>query len=46
MFENLSLGIQVALAIIGIGALYIYGGQLTIMRGTLQEMKRSGDAAT
>jgi hypothetical protein len=46
VFEIASLGIQVLLAFIGVGALCIYGGQLTVMRGTLAEMKRSGEQST
>jgi hypothetical protein len=45
-FEIISLGVQVILAGIGIWALCIYGGQLKVMRGTLEEMQRSGDQST
>jgi hypothetical protein len=45
-FEVLSFGIQLLLAIVGIRALYIYGGQLQVMQRTLDEMKRSGSVAT
>jgi hypothetical protein len=37
---------QVGLGIIGITALFIYGCQLQVMRGTLAEMKRSGEQST
>jgi hypothetical protein len=40
------LGVNVLLALIGIGALCIYSGQLSVMQGTLAEMQRSGNAAT
>jgi len=46
LFEILSLGINVLLALIAIGALCVYNSQLSVMRGTLTEMKRSGAAAT
>ncbi len=46
VFQIASLAVQGVLAIIGIGALCIYGGQLGVMRGTLDEMKRGGVAAT
>lgn len=46
LFEILSLGVQSILAIVGIGALCIYGFQLAVMRGTLTEMKRSGSEST
>lgn len=44
--ELLALAVNAGLAIIGIIALCIYGGQLSVMRGTLDEMKRSGSEAT
>lgn len=46
VFEIVSLGVQVILAGIGIGALCIYSGQLKVMRGTLTEMQRSGAQST
>ena len=45
LFECLSLGIQVLLALVGFGALYIYNGQLIVMQGQLNQMK-SGSAQT
>jgi hypothetical protein len=44
-FEILSLVINGALAIIGFFALYVYNGQLTVMRGQLEQMK-GGSAQT
>ena len=37
---------QVGLGVIGIAALIIYGCQLGVMRGTLSEMKTSGETST
>jgi hypothetical protein len=37
--------LNVVLAIVGIGAVYIYRGQLSVMRGTLEEMRRESDIA-
>lgn len=45
-FEKLSLIINGVLALIGIGALIVYNGQLNVMRGQLEEMRRSGLSAT
>lgn len=46
LVEVLALVVNAGLAIVGIIALCIYSGQLKVMQGTLQEMKRSGSAAT
>jgi hypothetical protein len=37
---------QIVLAVVGIIAACIYGRQLSVMRGTLAEMKRSGEQST
>jgi hypothetical protein len=37
---------QIVLAVIGIWALTVYHGQLKVMRGQLDEMKRSGEQST
>jgi len=46
LFEILSLAVNVVLALVGVGALCIYSGQLEVMRGTLAEVKRGGSVAT
>lgn len=45
-FEVFSLAINAVLAVVGIVAVWIYGGQLNVMRGTLAEMQRSGQTTT
>lgn len=37
---------QIGLVLIGAWALWVYQGQLTVMKGTLNEMKRSGEQST
>jgi hypothetical protein len=46
IFEKISLVINVVLALTGIGVLCIYSGQLAVMQGTLDEMRRSGQGTT
>ncbi|MGI8961990.1 MAG: hypothetical protein ACR2IV_19970 [Bryobacteraceae bacterium] len=41
--EKLNITGQIILAIVGIWALIIYSGQLSVMRGTLAEVKTSGE---
>jgi hypothetical protein len=44
--EKLNIAGQMSLVIVGIIAASIYGCQLSVMRGTLTEMKRSGEQST
>jgi hypothetical protein len=44
--EILALVFDGLLVVIGVGALGIYNGQLSVMRGTLTEMQRSGGDST
>lgn len=46
LFEIVSLGLNAGLLIVGAIALHVYSGQLSVMRGTLGEMKRSGESTT
>jgi hypothetical protein len=46
VFETLSLLSNAILILVGIGAVYVYNGQLGVMRDTLRVMKSSSDTNT